>query len=138
MLFWTDVVDILYVFVEFTMDKLIFLTSFACVMFMCLIGCGVNYLEENESIDDQDYFQRLNENDESDTLRAINKIRELAQKENIYDILVNSLAPSAYQMDNVKKGTLCQLTQLKGATKKEFGQKTQIDIILNGMDAMRY
>ena len=97
-----------------------------------------NNLEENESIDDQDYFQRFNENDESDTLRAerINRIKELGQKENIYDILVNSLAPSVYQMDDVKKGILCQLM---GATKKVFGSgqnerkfRDQINIILCG------
>merc|ERR1719203_952707 len=97
-----------------------------------------NNLEENETIDDQDYFQRFNENDESDTLRAqrINKIKELGQRENIYDILVNSLAPSVYQMDDVKKGILCQLM---GATKKGFGSgqnerkfRNQINIILCG------
>ncbi len=46
-----------------------------------------------------------------------NKLFELSQKVDIYDILKNSVAPSIYQMDDVKKGILCQLF---GGTNKKF------------------
>eukprot|EP01084_Bolivina_argentea_P272579 464138_1 len=91
-----------------------------------------------DNIDDAAYFQRFNENDESNVLREerIHRIEEFAQNEKIYDILVTSLAPSVYQMDDIKKGILCQLF---GATKKIFGQgqnerkfRDQINVLLCG------
>eukprot|EP00486_Rosalina_sp_Unknown_P000439 CAMPEP_0201564760 /NCGR_PEP_ID=MMETSP0190_2-20130828/3315_1 /ASSEMBLY_ACC=CAM_ASM_000263 /TAXON_ID=37353 /ORGANISM="Rosalina sp." /LENGTH=902 /DNA_ID=CAMNT_0047981365 /DNA_START=122 /DNA_END=2830 /DNA_ORIENTATION=- len=93
---------------------------------------------QDEQIDDSDYFARFNENDESDVLREerIEKIKELGSNENIYDILVKSLAPSVYQMDDIKRGILCQLF---GATRKIFGRgqnerkfRDQINVLLCG------
>ena len=93
---------------------------------------------EETEVDDADYFQKFNENDESVQLRdeRIRRIRELGQKPDIYQILVKSLAPSVYQMDDIKKGILCQLF---GATKKMFGMgqnerkfRDQINVLLCG------
>jgi DNA replication licensing factor MCM4 len=38
-----------------------------------------------------------------------NKLRELSQRPDIYDLLARSLAPSIWEMDDVKKGILLQL-----------------------------
>ncbi|KAJ9142209.1 DNA helicase [Pleurostoma richardsiae] len=45
------------------------------------------------------------------------KIKETAKREDIYDLLSRSLAPSVYEMDDVKKGILLQLF---GGTNKSF------------------
>lgn len=45
------------------------------------------------------------------------KIRETAAREDIYDLLSRSLAPSVWEMDDVKKGILLQLF---GGTNKSF------------------
>jgi DNA replication licensing factor MCM4 len=45
------------------------------------------------------------------------KIRMTAQRDDIYDLLSRSLAPSIYEMDDVKKGILLQLF---GGTNKSF------------------
>lgn len=45
------------------------------------------------------------------------KIRETAARDDIYDLLSRSLAPSIYEMDDVKKGILLQLF---GGTNKTF------------------
>ena len=95
-------------------------------------------IADGDEIDDSDYFSQFNENDESSILREerIEKIKELGSNPNIYEILVKSLAPSIYQMDDVKKGILCQLF---GATRKIFGFgqnerkfRDQINVLLCG------
>ncbi|KAB5551310.1 MCM2/3/5 family-domain-containing protein [Coniochaeta sp. 2T2.1] len=45
------------------------------------------------------------------------KIKQTAQREDIYELLARSLAPSVYEMDDVKKGILLQLF---GGTNKTF------------------
>ncbi|KAG6362884.1 hypothetical protein INS49_007979 [Diaporthe citri] len=45
------------------------------------------------------------------------KIKETAARDDIYDLLARSLAPSVYEMDDVKKGILLQLF---GGTNKSF------------------
>ncbi|KAF2115407.1 MCM2/3/5 family-domain-containing protein [Lophiotrema nucula] len=45
------------------------------------------------------------------------KIKETARRDDIYDLLSRSLAPSLYEMDDVKKGILLQLF---GGTNKSF------------------
>jgi len=94
--------------------------------------------KQNENIDDSDYFNKFNEGDETDEFRTerITRIQSLGQHPNIYEILVRSLAPSIYQMDDVKKGVLCQLF---GATRKIFGNgqnerkfRDQINVLLCG------
>merc|ERR1719295_914398 len=95
-------------------------------------------MDDNVEVDDVDYFQKFNENDESVQLRdeRINRVKALGQKPDIYKILVKSLAPSVYEMEDMKKGILCQLF---GATKKLFGMgqnerkfRDQINVLLCG------
>ncbi|KAF9776971.1 hypothetical protein IL306_004756 [Fusarium sp. DS 682] len=51
------------------------------------------------------------------TLEDEKKIRETAARDDIYELLARSLAPSIYEMDDVKKGILLQLF---GGTNKTF------------------
>lgn len=51
---------------------------------------------------------------ESDRVQAmdqseIDRVVELSEKPNIYDLLANSIAPSIFGMEDVKKGVLLQL-----------------------------
>jgi DNA replication licensing factor MCM4 len=62
---------------------------------------GPNQLEETRAI----------------TPEEVEKIRETAARDDIYDLLSRSLAPSLYEMDDVKKGILLQLF---GGTNKTF------------------
>ncbi|CAD8175634.1 unnamed protein product [Paramecium octaurelia] len=63
------------------------------------------------------------------------KLMYLSQQPNIYDRLVKSIAPSIWEMDDVKKGVLCQLF---GGTNKEFSQagkgrfRADINVLLVG------
>jgi DNA replication licensing factor MCM4 len=66
-------------------------------------------LNVEEDFDQNEYFTE-------ETKKAI---FELAGQPNIYDILVDSVAPSIWENDDVKKGILCQLF---GGCKKEFSQ----------------
>ncbi|ODV96758.1 hypothetical protein PACTADRAFT_48572 [Pachysolen tannophilus NRRL Y-2460] len=61
------------------------------------------------------------------TQEEINKIEEVSQREDLYELLARSLAPSIYEMDDVKKGILLQLF---GGTNKVFkkGGKYRGDI----------
>ena len=43
------------------------------------------------------------------TPERIQELKDLSQRPDIYDILVQSLAPSIWELDNVKKGVLCML-----------------------------
>ncbi|KAK9475304.1 MCM2/3/5 family-domain-containing protein [Dipodascopsis tothii] len=69
---------------------------------------------ENEFADnvaeDSEEIRRLSETD-------ITRIRELAARPDVYEILARSLAPSIYEMDDTKKGILLQLF---GGTNKTF------------------
>lgn len=51
------------------------------------------------------------------TTDEINQIKGLSQRYDIYELLAHSLAPSIYEMDDVKKGILLQLF---GGTNKTF------------------
>lgn len=53
------------------------------------------------------------------TAEEIEKIKALASRWDLYDILSRSLAPSIYEMDDVKKGVLLQLF---GGTNKSFSK----------------
>lgn len=93
---------------------------------------------EEDEVDDADYFQKFDENDESaaQAQMRVQRIKEMGQKPDIYKILVKSMAPSVYEMDDMKRGILCQLF---GATKKMFGMgqnerkfRDQINVLLCG------
>ncbi|KAL7753240.1 MCM DNA helicase complex subunit [Sorochytrium milnesiophthora] len=62
-------------------------------------------VETNEYIPahvEDDTFGLMSPEDEA-------KIEELASRPNLYDLLANSLAPSIYELDDVKKGVLLQM-----------------------------
>ncbi|TQV97228.1 DNA replication licensing factor mcm4 [Cordyceps javanica] len=68
---------------------------------------------------DEDADRGANDIQETRTISPENeqKIRETAAREDIYDLLSRSLAPSVYELDDVKKGILLQLF---GGTNKTF------------------
>ncbi|KAF4967869.1 hypothetical protein FSARC_4668 [Fusarium sarcochroum] len=72
---------------------------------------GIAGEEESETVENGiEETRRISIEDEQ-------KIRETAARDDIYDLLARSLAPSIYEMDDVKKGILLQLF---GGTNKSF------------------
>ncbi|CEP08142.1 hypothetical protein [Parasitella parasitica] len=63
-----------------------------------------------EAYEESDEIKVVSDNDESE-------IRALSERSNLYDTLARSLAPSIYELDDVKKGILLQLF---GGTHKTF------------------
>lgn len=63
----------------------------------------------------------------------IARVREIAQRDDLYEVLARSLAPSIYEMDDVKKGVLLQLF---GGTNKTFTKggryRGDVNILLCG------
>eukprot|EP00126_Sphaerothecum_destruens_P009742 Sdes_comp20576_c0_seq1m15477 len=65
----------------------------------------------------------------------IARLKQLASNPNIYDILTRALAPGIWELDDVKKGLLCQLF---GGTNKHFSEQSRgrfrgdINILLCG------
>ncbi|KAF2730143.1 MCM-domain-containing protein, partial [Polyplosphaeria fusca] len=77
------------------------------------MGIDVSTLEEEiaeQTAGDQEQARKFTEEEEA-------KIQETAARPDIYDLLSRSLAPSIYEMDDVKKGILLQLF---GGTNKTF------------------
>jgi DNA replication licensing factor MCM4 len=80
---------------------------------------------------------RFNEKDVTDDKAAEReqKLRDLARSPDIYDKLTKSLAPSIWEMDDIKKGILCQLF---GGTNKEYTEtgigrfRGEINVLLVG------
>lgn len=66
-----------------------------------------------------DYHTTFNENDETDQMREqrTKRLLEMGKDPKIYEKLVDSIAPSIWEMEDVKKGILCQLF---GGAHKEF------------------
>jgi hypothetical protein len=60
-----------------------------------------------------DYANQASNNHNSSNVQfkpeQIEKFQEFARSPNVYDRLVKSLAPSIWEMDDVKKGVLCLL-----------------------------
>lgn len=67
------------------------------------------------------------------TPEQILKVQELSQRDDLYEVLARSLAPSIYEMDDVKKGILLQLF---GGTNKTFRKggryRGDVNILLCG------
>ena len=42
----------------------------------------------------------------------VEKLKELSKKPDIYEMLTRSLAPNIWELDDVKKGLLCQVYQV--------------------------
>lgn len=77
------------------------------------MGIDVSTLEEElseQAAGGREEVRKVSEEDEA-------KIRETAARPDVYDLLSRSLAPSIYEMDDVKKGILLQLF---GGTNKSF------------------
>ncbi|KAF2457628.1 MCM2/3/5 family-domain-containing protein [Lineolata rhizophorae] len=77
------------------------------------LGVDVTTLEEelaNQVVGDTMETRRVTEEEEQ-------KIKETAARPDVYELLARSLAPSIYEMDDVKKGILLQLF---GGTNKSF------------------
>jgi DNA replication licensing factor MCM4 len=76
-----------------------------------------NELREQEQIDE---IRKLSQDE-------IDKITNVANRPDVYELLARSLAPSIFEMDDVKKGLLLQLF---GGTNKDFkkGSRTRGDI----------
>lgn len=76
-----------------------------------------NELREQEEVDE---IRKLSEDE-------VEKIRRVARRPDVYQLLARSLAPSIFEMDDVKKGLLLQLF---GGANKDFkkGSRTRGDI----------
>jgi DNA replication licensing factor MCM4 len=65
-----------------------------------------------------DNLMRTDTNDASNRAELEEKLLELSRRPEIYELLSRSLAPSVWEMDDVKKGILLQLF---GGTNKTIG-----------------
>lgn len=76
-----------------------------------------NELREQEEVDE---IRKLSQEE-------IEKIKKVSERPDVYDFLARSLAPSIFEMDDVKKGLLLQLF---GGANKDFkkGSRTRGDI----------
>ena len=42
-------------------------------------------------------------------MQRVEQIREVSLRPDLYELLANALAPSVWELDDVKRGILCQL-----------------------------
>ena len=73
-----------------------------------------------EDVDQNKY--KTNELDDIEKSKLLEEVEKLKKNENIYQILVDSLAPSIWENDDIKKGLLLQLF---GGVNKDFTQNGQ-------------
>lgn len=67
------------------------------------------------------------------TTEEIERIKEISQRDDLYEVLARSLAPSIYEMDDVKKGVLLQLFGGTNKTFKKGGRyRGDVNILLCG------
>ena len=70
----------------------------------------VDMANEGDEVPDDERDQGLNnEHDAGFTEDQVKQFRELAQDPQVYDKLIDALAPSIWECHDVKKGILCQL-----------------------------
>ncbi|KAJ1029682.1 hypothetical protein NDA13_002925 [Ustilago tritici] len=70
---------------------------------------GVGGEEDDEDIDVQSSFAVHDDVDMPRSQDLEDKLRSIADRPDLYELLARSLAPSIYEMDDVKKGILLQL-----------------------------
>ncbi|SPC66898.1 probable replication licensing factor MCM4 [Ustilago sp. UG-2017b] len=70
---------------------------------------GVGGEEDDEDIDVQSSFAVHDDADMPRSQDLEDKLRSIADRPDLYELLARSLAPSIYEMDDVKKGILLQL-----------------------------
>lgn len=76
-------------------------------------------VEDATADEGSQYHTEFDETDETaaERKKKLERVKKLGRDPNIYAKLTRSLAPSIWEMEDVKKGLLCQLF---GAVKKEF------------------
>ena len=95
--------------------------------------------ETNDVTDTEAFHCEFEEGNELESAaqQRIDEIREVAQRPDLYDLLSRALAPSVWEMDDVKRGVLLQLF---GGTHKQLDQETtggqkrrgEINVLLMG------
>lgn len=87
---------------------------------------------------EQELMQNKIDNSDVEEVRQISdadiaKIQEVAKREDLYELLARSIAPSIYELDDVKKGILLQLFGGTNKTFKKGGRyRGDINILLCG------
>lgn len=92
------------------------------------LGADVSTLDQEASDKEQEV-----EHTRKLSVEEINEIKEVSERDDLYEVLARSLAPSIYEMDDVKKGILLQLF---GGTNKTFQKggryRGDINVLLCG------
>lgn len=89
-------------------------------------------------VDPSTMQQRATETNEVEQIRQLReediaRVKEISQRDDLYELLARSLAPSIYEMDDVKKGILLQLFGGANKTFKKGGRyRGDINILLCG------
>jgi DNA replication licensing factor MCM4 len=92
------------------------------------LGADVSTLEHEVSEKEQDVEQVR-----KISAAEIAEINEIAQRDDLYEVLARSLAPSIYEMDDVKKGILLQMFGGTNKTFKKGGRyRGDINVLLCG------
>lgn len=97
-------------------------------------------VEDHTAESTSEYFASIEEGDPLShvTSERIDELKRLSQTSNIYERLMKSMAPNIFEMDDVKKGILCQLL---GGVNKEFTAlsgrfRGEINVLLVGDPAV--
>ena len=92
------------------------------------LGADITTLENELTEKDQEVEQTR-----MITPEEVAKIKEVSQRDDLYEVLARSLAPSIYEMDDVKKGILLQLFGGTNKTFKKGGRyRGDINVLLCG------
>ncbi|PSK40489.1 hypothetical protein C7M61_000133 [Candidozyma pseudohaemuli] len=89
-------------------------------------------------VDPSTMLQRATDTNEVEQVRHlsaedIDRVKEISQRDDLYEVLARSLAPSIYEMDDVKKGILLQLFGGANKTFQKGGRyRGDINILLCG------
>lgn len=92
------------------------------------VGADITTIDQESTNREQEVeqFRRL-------SVEEIEEIKEVSERDDLYEVLARSLAPSIYEMDDVKKGILLQLF---GGTNKTFQKggryRGDVNILLCG------
>lgn len=83
---------------------------------------------QQQAVESQEVEQQRKLSDET-----IARIKEISQRDDLYELLARSMAPSVYEMDDVKKGILLQLFGGTNKTFKKGGRyRGDINVLLCG------
>lgn len=103
---------------------------------MSLINDGHGAEEDADNTIEQDVNEQIQQNVEEVrkiTEQEIDQIQETSKRPDLYELLARSIAPSVYELDDIKKGILLQLF---GGTNKQFAKggkyRGDINVLLCG------